>query len=222
MHTNLLRAAALSALLSATTAQAQLAFTEAAPWSSGNSPVAADWFEITNFGAEAVDISGWKVDDGSNSFASSVALVGVTSVAPGESVVFIEGAAANTQFANVWFGGTLPSGLQVGRYSGSGIGLSTSGDALNLFKADGSLVTRLDLGASPTSVPLASFDNGAGLSGITLATLSVVGVNGAFLAAAGGEIGSPGTVGAVPEPGTLALWLAGAGVVAGVARRRRA
>ncbi len=221
MPNTLLRAAALSALMATATAQAQLAFTEVAPWSSGNSTVAADWFEITNLGSTAIDITGWKVDDNSNSFAASVALVGVSIIAPGQSVVFIEGAAANAQFANVWFGGTLPVGLQVGRYSGSGIGLSTGGDALNLFKADGTLVTRVDFGASPTAAPFATFDNAAGLSGVTLATLSAVGINGAFLAAAGGEIGSPGSVGVVPEPGTWAMLLAGAGVVAGVARRRR-
>lgn len=217
-----LGALALSALLAAGGAQAQLAFTEAAPWSSGSSPVSADWFEITNFGSVAVDITGWKVDDSSNSFAASVALVGITSIAPGESVIFVEGAAANAVFVPTWFGGTAPAGLQIGRYSGSGIGLSTGGDALNLFTAGGALVTRVDFGSSPASAPFASFDNSAGLSGVTLSTLSAVGVNGAFLAAAGGEIGSPGTVGVVPEPGSWAMLLAGAAVVAGAVRRRRA
>jgi hypothetical protein len=215
-------ALALSALLATGGAQAQLAFTEAAPWSSGNSPVNADWFEITNFGSVAVDITGWKVDDSSNSFAASVALVGISLIAPGESVIFIEGAAANASFVPTWFGAAAPAGLQIGRYSGSGIGLSTGGDALNLFTASGTLVTRVDFGSSPAAAPFASFDNGAGLSGVTLSTLSVVGVNGAFLAAAGGEIGSPGTVGVVPEPGSWAMLLAGAAAVAGVARRRKA
>jgi hypothetical protein len=55
---------------------------------------------------------------------------------------------------------------------------------------------------------------------VTLSTLSVVGLNGAFVAAAGGEIGSPGTVGVIPEPGTWALMLAGLAAVGGIARRR--
>ena len=105
-----------------------LYISEVAPWSSGNSAVAADWFELTNSGTSAVDITGWKMDDNSNSFASSVALNGITSIAAGESVIFIEGGAAQvTAFVNTWFGGVLPAGLQIGTYTGSGIGLSTSG-----------------------------------------------------------------------------------------------
>lgn len=213
----LMPALAAASIAASGAAQAQLAFTEVAPWSSGNSTVAADWFELTNFGTSAVDITGWKIDDSSNSFGSSVALVGVTSIAPGESVIFIEGAAANANFVPKWFGGGAPASLQIGRYSGSGIGLGTSGDALNLYDAGGVLQTRVDFGASPTAAPFATFDNSAGLSGLTLTTLSVAGVNGAFVAFAGGEIGSPGVV---PEPGTWALMLAGMALLAGAARRR--
>jgi hypothetical protein len=103
-HRRASSAFALSAMLAAGVAQAQLAITEVAPWSSGNSPVAADWIEITNFGASAVDITGYRIDDASNSFASSVALVGITSIAAGESVIFIEGASANANFVSTWFG----------------------------------------------------------------------------------------------------------------------
>jgi hypothetical protein len=214
---------ALFLAFAAGSVQAQIAVTEVAPWSSGNSPVMADWFELTNLGSSAVDITGWKVDDSSNSFAVSAALAGVTTIAAGESVIFIEGTAANANFVATWFGAAAPAGLQFGRYSGSGIGLSTGGDALNIFDAAGTLVTRVDFGASPASAPFATFDNAAGLSGaVTLSTLSVAGINGAFVAAAGGEIGSPGSVGVVPEPGTWALLAAGLAVIGGVARRRAA
>lgn len=216
-----IRAAVVALCLAAGAAQADIRITEVAPWSSGNSAVGADWFELTNTGTSAVSIAGWRVDDNSNSFASSVALAGITTLAAGESVIFIEGSGANANFIADWFGSHAPANLQVGRYSGSGVGLGAGGDALNLYTAGGTLVTHVDFGASPSSAPFATFDNAAGLTNTTLATLSVVGRNGAFLAASGTEIGSPGAIaGVVPEPSGLALMLAGMGVVAAVARRR--
>ena len=87
-----------------------------------------------------------------------------------------------------WFGGTPPAGFLIGSYTGSGVGLSTSGDAVNLFNPSGSLITGVQFGASTTGF---TFDNTAGLATVT--TLSVAGVNGAFLAPDGIETGSPGT-----------------------------
>ena len=67
-----------------------LYISEVAPWASGNSTLGADWFEVTNSSSSAINITGWKMDDNSNSFGSSVALNGITSIAAGESVIFIE------------------------------------------------------------------------------------------------------------------------------------
>jgi hypothetical protein len=221
-----LAAVAALAAAFAGSAQAQVRITEVAPWSSGNSPVvAADWFEVTNFGASAVSISGWKVDDNSNSFASSVALNGITSIGAGQSVIFVEGTAAKaTSFVDNWFGGIAPAGFAIGTYSGSGIGLGTGGDAVNLFNAAGVLQTRVQFGASPLASPFATFDNSIGADNVTLATLSAVGTNGAFSVVHLGisEIGSPGAVAAVPEPETYAMLLAGLALIGGIARRRKA
>lgn len=184
-----------------------VAITEVAPWASGNSTYGADWFEVTNTNPAALDITGWRLDDSSAAYASSVALTGVTSIGPGESVIFLETSTPATTvpaFTSAWFDGAVPSGLQVGTYSGSGVGLSTGGDAVNLFDGTGTLRASVTFGASPTAAPFASFDNAAGVDG-AISTVSAEGVNGAFLVTTGTPaIGSPGRIagGAPPPPPT--------------------
>ena len=199
------------------TAQASIIVSEVDPSSSGSGTVAADWFELTNTGLSAVNITGWKVDDNSNSFASSLALLGVGSIAAGQSVIFAETAnLASTQaaFVNAWFGGIAPAGFTMGSYSGSGIGLSTAGDAVNIYDAAGTLQANVTFGAATSGF---TFDNAAGLTG-AISQLSAAGVNGAFVGSSDGRIGSPGIV---PVP--AAAWLLGSAFgVLGLIRRRHA
>jgi uncharacterized repeat protein (TIGR01451 family) len=172
----------------------KLLITEVAPWSSGTTPLGADWFEVTNTSATAIDITGWKMDDNSETFAGAVALNGITSIAAGESVIFLETsdlAGKSAVFLATWFGTHVPAGLRIGSYTGSGVGLSGSGDAVNLFDAAGVRRANVAFGASTTGV---TFDNAAGLDVATISTLSAVGTNGAFVAANDpAQIGSPGT-----------------------------
>ena len=191
-----------------TTSLPRILITEVAAWGSGNSPYAADWFELTNTGATAADLTGWKMDDNSNSFGLAVALNGVSTLAPGQSVVFVETtsssastvAATQNLFKNTWFGTNVPVGFTMGWYSGGGVGLSTGGDAVNVFDAAGTRVTGVQVGASPSAAPFRSFDNAAGLGSTTLpltsiSTLAAVGTAGAFTGAGdANEIGSPGRI----------------------------
>jgi hypothetical protein len=178
---------------------------EVHPAGSGNGSYRADWFEVTNTGTSPVHIAGWTMDDDSNAFANSVALRGLTTIPAGKSAVFLEGSADGfsdttiiANFFTAWFGSaSLPAGFLVGTYGGAGVGLSTSGDAVNLFDAAGNRVTGVRFSAAPTGSPLATFDNTSGLGSTTLplpavSAASVAGVNGAFLAFNGAEIGSPG------------------------------
>jgi uncharacterized protein YjiK len=176
---------------------------EVAPWASGNSTLGADWFEVTNVGTAAASISGWKMDDNSNSFGSAVLLNGVGSIAPGESVIFIEsssGAIAGT-FRTLWFGANPPANLQVGTYSGSGVGLGTGGDAVNLYNGSGVLQANVSFGNSPTGPTYPTFDNASGRNNTSISALSASGISGAFAAPNHSvEVGSPGTIGAPTAP----------------------
>jgi hypothetical protein len=189
-----------------------------------------DWFELTNTGPSDVDITGWRMDDNSNSFASSV-LFGneVTVIQAGKSVVFLETSSANygtraASFNNFWFGAPTSSVL-IGSYNGSGVGLGTGGDQVNIFDSTGVKQASVTFGTATIGF---TFDNAAGLNNSTISQLSVAGINGAFVSIGtnapgpGTETGSPGTIStfsSVPEPTSIAL--AGLGGLFAVVMRRR-
>lgn len=119
-------------------------------------------------------------------------LNGITSINPGESVIFIETndlAGKTTAFLSNWFGANPPAGLRIGNYTGSGIGLGSGGDQVNLYNTTSSTPQASVLfGASPATT-YATFDNTAGLNTITTAVtqLSTVSTNGAFVAVNSGN-----------------------------------
>ena len=122
-------------------------------------------------------------------------------------------ASNGTAFTAAWFGANVPAGFTLGFYGGSGIGLSSTADAVNLYDAGGSIVAGVTFGAGTLGT---SFDNSTGFSG-AISQLSAVGVNGAFNSVAGAEIGSPGIV-VVPEPTVMTFGLLG--LIGTVFRRR--
>jgi uncharacterized protein YjiK len=182
----------------------RVAVTEVAPWSSGNSPVQADWFELTNTGTGPVNLLGWKADDSHNTPGNSALLEGVTTLAPGQSAVFVQGGPSVVEgFESDWFPGGVPSGVQIGYYETED-GLSTGGDQVNVYNALGQHVAGVEFGASPGSAPFTTFENPQGLgsgSGTAplLTTMASSGADGAFAVDGGNEVGSPGTA-VVPTP----------------------
>jgi hypothetical protein len=215
--------AAAFAISTAATGQAAIIISEVDMAGSATTTYAADWIELTNTGAATEDITGWKMDDSSNSWSVAVPLRGITSITAGQSVVFVEGkadgstdATIQTNFINTWFGGTAPAGFAMGFYGGSGVGLSQSGDGVNIFDALATHVAGVSFGATTLG---ATLDNAAGLDGVAISTVSAAGTNGAFVSTDSVETGSPGTIANVPEPGSLGA-LAMTGLALLIRRRR--
>jgi hypothetical protein len=199
--------------------------------SSSGTGGTADWIEVTNYGTSAVSMVGMRMDDNSYSFAASVALLGVTSLAAGESAIFFENTAPTAPiaaFQSYWSG---LSGVQVGYYNGSGAGVSFSsgGDAAVIFNSTGSEISlRAAFGPATTGSSFYwGYDAATGAF-----DASYVGVNNAGLVSVVGTIGtqitglssgtptnrgSLGTAIGVPAPGAIAL----VGVAGLVGSRRR-
>ncbi len=219
----------------ATPALAQLStlrITEAMSQSGTTPTFTGDWWEVTNFGSSAVDLTGWKMDDNSFDSTRAVALNGITSVGPGESVVFLETASPLTDIPNFrsFWGGSAATAA-IGSYTGSGVSLSSTGDGIVLFNSGSAEATpRVTFGAATlgSSFFYQYASNGdPTTSPNTSAVVSTVGtVNSqvTYLSATSvtQNIGSPGTaINAVPEPSAVALGSIGLAILAVRAARQR-
>ena len=233
MKSGIIQQAAITILVvfmtGAGTARAQysnLRITEA--MSSSGSGGTVDWFELTNYGLTSATITGWQVDDSSFAFATSVLLNGVTSIAAGESVIFLESAAGADIASFRTFWGGIDS-LQIGYYSGSGLGLSASGDGLVLFDSVGTEVTpRATFGAATTGSSFYYAFDAAGNPSTSPNANAQVSVSGTLYGQmsftsdnALNNIGSPGTAVAIPEPASGALLALGAIALCRRLRRSR-
>jgi len=181
---------------------------------------AADYFEITNYGAVAVNLEGFTWDDDSRSFATGQAWAfpAGTSIAAGESVVITS---ADPAAFRAWWG--LDETVQVLQTVGSpGLG---QGDGIAFFDHNGRELFYVTYAAGGFVRPDGSLAIGghAGVSGggidsdalvwdVSSGVLAPryvaaeVGVLGAFQAATGSDVGSPGS-GAldIPQQYTLQL-----------------
>jgi predicted extracellular nuclease len=181
-----------------------------------------EYFELTNLGAAAVDMTGWSFDDGAPpGVPGAFSLSGFDVVAPGESVIVTEGTAA--LFRTEW---SLSAAVKV--LGGNNQNLSRD-DGINVFDNANMLVDRLtynDQGTGNVDGPRTQ-----GISGNPL-TLAVLGTNNASqwvlasvgdkygsLASVSNDIGSPGRFSIVPEPAAVSLASAGL-LIVGMRRRR--
>ncbi|MFM7243413.1 MAG: lamin tail domain-containing protein [Planctomycetaceae bacterium] len=186
-----------------------------------------DWWEITNYGATAVDITGWRMDDNSYSFANSLALSPFASgtepawslVGPGESVVFMETASAATlvpQFQSLWNLGSGTGAVRnpkLGSYTGSGASLSSAGDGVVIYDSFGAEINRVAFGAATTGCSFSwSYDSAGVLGSSPAGTVSAPSIAYAYTVTSTSSqtnTGSPGA--AVVMAPVVSLYWTGSG-----------
>jgi predicted extracellular nuclease len=176
-----------------------------------------EFVELTNTGPAAIDFAGWSFDDSSRAPGSqSLSAFGL--VAPGESVVFTDSAAA--AFRTNW---NLPAAVKIVGGNANNLGRN---DEINVYDAANALVDRLTYGdedfpgsirtqnksGNPNSAAALNANNPL------LWSLSAAGDAFGSTASVAGEIGNPGTY-LIPEPATFTLAAAGLLVIFGQRRR---
>jgi hypothetical protein len=178
---------------------------------------------LTNSGPVGIDLAGYQWADTEDALGGPTPqpnLFPSVIIAPGQSIIILEEASANEAAwrtnwgiaASVNILGTdemLPSPPATDTFSG----LGASGDGVFFYNPSGDLLSQYTYAASTRGTTFEATPSGSDLG------LSVVGENGAVLAA-NRDIGSPGLAPvAVPEPG--ALLLGAAGVIPGICLLRR-
>ena len=173
----------------------------------GNDPgsnLSEDWFEITNFGDTSWTTADGNLymDDDSADTGDAAIMTGITSIAPGETVVFVD-ESTSSDWSTLWTPEvTLP---QVGDYDGKGLG--QGGDGVSLFIDNGGL-SLIDYELYPDASA-----NGGQSWDVTLGAFSTVGnASGAVATIELNDenqpaIGSPGSTASIPEPTSLVLVL---------------
>ena len=201
-----------------TAADLPLKITEIWPGALPGTEFTSDWFEVTNFGdVAATNLNGnLYFDDSSNDPLSSDPMVGIDTIAPGESVIYLttwedgfNGVLddAIAAFRAMW---RPPAELQVGSVTlGSGFG--GNGDAANIFTAAAADATLIDHVEYPgPAMGVASFVSDA--DGTWIPLLAEPGKLGAYAGYYPADDSSPdpaiGSPGIVPEPmsGALMIW----------------
>lgn len=154
------------------------------------SPATSDWWELSNLGNFPVNLQGYRFDDDHDSFSDAFTISTATTIHPGESIILAEEMTPDT-FRSWWGTTNLPANLQIITYPS--IGFGSDGDSIYLWNAAATSITD-----TVTSVTFPAATKGVSFgydpSSRTFGPLSVAGVDGAFVAALNGDVGSPGKI----------------------------
>ncbi len=165
-----------------------------------------DWWELTNFDTTAVQLVGYRFDDTDGTFGGAVTNTGSMVLLPGESMIFIQKMNADS-FRQWWGAENLPPALKIVTYDG--FSMSETQDELTLWNPTASeetdYIDTITYAFAPTNVTFRFAPQPQ-----RMAEPSVQGEFGAFSAAQGGDIGSPGYV-TNPPPRITSIQRTGAG-----------
>jgi hypothetical protein len=194
----------LTATLAISPAVGQLAITEVQS-EQFNDSQGADYWELTNFGDNPVDLSEYRfTEEGPFSFVLApdhlAKLSGTNHIDPCESIIFARSKGVLTtpaEFRYWWWGeSNLQADLKIAVTEWK-FGFDQTKDAVQLWRVtptETNLVDRVELFSSDRGNTF-TYDSETGL----LDRFSIAGVEGAFRAATSSDVGSPGkTTGLVP------------------------
>jgi hypothetical protein len=158
----------------------------------------SDFWELTNFGTNTLNLTGYKFDDSDNNLAAAdpTPFDGLN-IGPGESILFVQNnVKTNETMFRDWWGTNLSPAVNIVFYTGNG--LSSGGDGIRLWSPNAQdaadVVDSVDFGEAVRGSSF-TYDPATGDFGI----LSTNGINGGFKAEATDDVGSPGkTTGPTP------------------------
>ena len=171
----------------------KLAITEVMASSNQPAGIDGDWFEVTNYGTDSIDMNGYSWDDDSR-MAGTHTITSSFGIAPGESVIFLDAIHPNdSTWLYVWK--QAANGLRVITKDDFGpIGfssLSSAGDEVNLYDNNGALLSQVIFAGTDVTAGFSlQFDTTG-----TLLGNSVDGVDGAYTSGATtSDVGNPGNM----------------------------
>ena len=164
-------------------AHADLVITEVMAFSkhTNNTAYDGDWWELTNTGTSAVNLSGYKWDDIPTPALPSVSIFPNVSIAAGESIIILAEKAADIAAWKTTWGLTTTQVINREQFAAMGgeafSGLSDIEDEVNLYDPSGQLVANVSFGASTTGLSQAFHLDGTAIYGLHSAN----GRHGAYL-----------------------------------------